>query len=343
MKKHIAFPSIGQFKDVVRQVRDNAKYHQVALPTILFQGGIKCHGSNGATVRPMNGSNDDIYFQSRERILDLLSDNAGFCAFGERNKEHFNALFDSIAKKYPDAIGSIQVYGEWMGSNIQKGVGLNYLPKMFNVFAIRISEDAESQKWFTTEQIIDVMAGFTTNEIRHVYEFPTFFVSIPFSNPESVQNILIDLTNEVERDCPVARTILGKDFDKELIGEGIVFKAVSCDVPEINIDGLMYKSKGAKHSVSKVKTLVPVDEEKMNSVQEFVDAVCTKNRLEQGIDVLKQRGLEIESKNTGEFIKFIVGDAIKEESNMMVQSGLCTKDVSSKIASVARQFWMEQL
>ena len=41
--------------------------------------------------------------------------------------------------------------------------------------------------------------------------------------------------------------------------------------------------KGTKHSVSKVKTLAPVNVEKLNSIQEFVDYSVTRVRFEQGL------------------------------------------------------------
>lgn len=93
----------------------------------------------------------------------------------------------------------------------------------------------------------------------------------------------------------------------------------------------------------KVKTLAEVDEVKLASVTEFVEMVVTDNRLAQGIGVLKQRGIECTPENTGAFIKWVMSDVLKEESGAMVNSGLCTKDVTGPICTVARQYWLNSI
>ena len=343
MNKHIPFPSITQFKDVVKQVRQNAKYHELPLPTITFSGAVKLHGTNSCIVRKVDGTVDDIYAQSRERVLSLESDNAGFNAFVLQHKNKFNSIIDMIVYDHMPRSGFVQLYGEWCGGSIQKGVGLNHLPKQFILFAVRISDDAESQNWMSPDEMKSIMGYFPSDVIRCIHDFPTFDIDIDFNNPELSQNRLVELTNAVEKDCPVSRQLLGMEFNKELVGEGIVYTAIYSSVPGFDISGIRFKVKGRLHSSSKVKTLASVDEEKMNSVKEFVDAVCTLNRLEQGITVLKEQGMEIDVKNTGFYLRWLVSDCIKEESGMMVNSGLCTKDVTSSISATGRQFWINQL
>ena len=42
------FNKIEQFRNIVKQVRDYCSYHNEPLPTILFDGTVKLHGTNAA-------------------------------------------------------------------------------------------------------------------------------------------------------------------------------------------------------------------------------------------------------------------------------------------------------
>lgn len=336
--KHISFPSIEQFRTVIKHVRDNAKYHNEPVPTLVFSGTVKLHGTNAGICRPVGGTINDIWVQSRERIIDPVQDNAGFAMWVHANKESLNKAFDFIEKHTTCNVGEVvQIFGEWCGGNIQKGVGITSLPKMFVIFDVRVSENAESEVWADIA-LEDLTMVVDLPNVYAVDAFTTWCVNIDFNNPEMIQNELIDITNKVEAECPVARTLESlKTVTGNTIGEGVVWTCVHRGRK------LRFKVKGEKHSVSKGKTVAAVDVEKVASVNEFVDKVVTVNRLNQGIEKLKERGLEIESKNTGEFIKWIMADVLKEELDTLAASGLSTKDVTSKMASVARQFFMEVL
>ena len=116
-------------------------------------------------------------------------------------------------------------------------------------------------------------------------------LKLTLTTPELVQNKIIEMTISVEDSCPV-----GKYFNKEGVGEGIVFTCTT------NQD-LKFKSKGEKHSASKVKTLNTVDTEAMASINEFVELAVTENRLEQGISFFKENNIEVDAKNTGQFFR----------------------------------------
>ena len=232
---------------------------------------MKLHGTNAGIVKYSDGR---LEFQSRERVLSLEEDNANFMA--EMMKVDLSFLFSNIQFNEYCA-----VYGEWCGGNIQKGVAINGLQKMFVIFGIKADDNwVELPLYLHNNQ----------NNIYNILQFPTYEVEIDFNNPELVQNKIIEMTIAVEECCPV-----GKFFGKEGVGEGIVFTA------EISQD-LKFKSKGEKHSVTKVKKLNPIDTEVMNSINEFVDSVVTENRLEQGITFFKENNIEVDSKNTGKFL-----------------------------------------
>jgi hypothetical protein len=140
------------------------------------------------------------------------------------------------------------------------------------------------------------------------------------------QNSLVDLTIAVETECPV-----GKHFGVSGVGEGIVWTCVTDPT-------LKFKVKGEKHSVSRVKTIAAVDVEELENVNSFVEYALTESRLEQGFNWLTENGYELTTKSTGPFLKWINGDIVKEESDVLVKNQLDMKRVGSKLSEKAR-FW----
>jgi len=318
MKK---YPSIEQFRNVIRSVKAIHDYqgkdedgkaiyqHKDNYPTLKFQGTIKLHGTNASVVKYSDGR---LEFQSRERVLSLNDDNAGFMtAMMIKDLEFLFTPFPF--KEY------VAVYGEWCGGNIQKGIAINGIDKMFVVFGIMVDD-----VW------IDLPKYLYANEIGiyNILQFPTYEVEIDFNAPELIQNKIIEMTIAVEECCPV-----GKFFNKEGVGEGIVFTCFT------NQD-LKFKSKGEKHSASKVKTLNPVDVEAMESINEFVELAITENRLEQGVSFFRENNIEVDAKNTGQFLGWIVRDVLKEEKDTLEASGLDEKKVKNAIVNKARVWFL---
>lgn len=321
MKK---FPSIEQFRHVIREVQtshdyqgkdelDNPIYrHSSPYPVIDFTGTVKLHGTNASIVKYKSG---EVQFQSRENVLSLQKDNAQFML--NMMGKNLDFLFDGI--EFADYIA---VYGEWCGQGIQKGVALSELPKMFVIFGWKVDD-----VWVDNIQRFD-----PSRQIYDIHQFPTYQVSIDFNQPEMVQNKLIELTIEVENECPV-----GKYFGVSGVGEGIVFSA------NYNGKRLTFKSKGERHAVSKVKTLNSIDVESLESMNEFVNYAVTENRLKQGLEKLKEMQLPITEKSTGDFLRWLVNDIVKEETDTIVQNGLDVKKLNPLISKAARQWYFNNL
>ena len=322
--KHISFPSIEQFRSVIKHVQDNAKHNNELLPILSFTGTVKLHGTNHAVCR---APNNKIYTQSRERITTVELDNAGSSAYTKDNIGLFIELFRIIdSRENVSSEDTIQIFGEWCGGNIQKSVGLNQLPRMFVAFSISISKDFESQVFLSDSLVKEYC---TKAHIASVFDFPTYSIDIDFNQPEVAQAKLIKLTEAVEKDCPVARQLLGKDA-KTLVGEGVVWTTIYKNRT------LRFKVKGEKHSISKVKTLANVDIEKVNSIREFVSNVVTEARLLQGLEHVEAR----EAKYTGTFLKWVMSDIYKEESDTMSGNGFTSKEVSGPLSTTIRQWFL---
>lgn len=321
---HISFPSIDQFRSTVKHIRDNSKYHKEPNPTLSFSGTVKLHGTNHAVCF---NSVEEMYTQSRERITTFEDDNAGSSAWSYINKE----LLVQVLRRVIVGIDiaekdTVQIFGEWCGGNIQKSVGLNNLSKMFVVFGIRISENSDSQEFLSSFEVSKACKGL----VPCIYDFPTYTLDIDFDFPEKSQACLIELTEAVEKDCPVSRQLLGLAFEGELIGEGIVWSTT------YKGNTLRFKVKGEKHSSSKVKVLAAVDVEKIESIREFVANVVTEARLTQGLEHVESR----DPKHTGAFIKWVMSDIFKEETDTLLANGFTSKDISSTAASSIRKWFL---
>jgi len=340
MKKFCSFPEIGQYRQIVKIITEHTRYvgknengdriydHLKELPIHKYTGTVKMHGTNAGVTISKEG---EIYAQSRSNIITVEKDNAGFAFFVESKKEAFASFFEQLNF---DGYDYITIFGEWCGGNIQKGVAINGLPKMFVIFDIKYSYEniEQGDNIYLSNDYIKLFRCPAQN-IFNIYDFPTYEVEIDFNHPEEIQNKIIELTLQVEDECPV-----GKYFGSIGVGEGIVFTY-------LNEDGSKYrfKSKGLKHSNSKVKTLASVDTDKLNSVKEFVDYAVTENRLDQGIEKVFGIGGELDIKKTGDFLRWVVSDVIKEELDTLSDNGLEPKDVTSAISVKARGWLLEKI
>ncbi len=342
MKKQISFPSIEQFRNIIANI--NRQYSFVGLddtgeaiydynrpkPVLRFVGTIKIHGTNFGVCF---NDTDGIWAQSRESIITPDNDNAGAAFFMETNKAVFMDLFNSVKEKYniDTANNTISIYAEWAGKGIQKGVGINNLPKSMFIIGLKISPfimDSETPAYWLDSSFLKS----PENNIFNIEDYKTYTIDIDFNAPQLSQNKILEMTLEVEEECPVA-----KAFGYCGIGEGLV-------VSHRNANGtvLRFKSKGLKHAgASKVKTLKHVDDEKINKIIDVVNEVCTHPRLEQMLDKTFDtlNGGKLDIKRLGEFIKNVLADITKEESDIIAESGLIPKDINSKVSEVSRNFY----
>lgn len=336
--------STNQFKNIIKCVHERAYHHGVEVPSLKFSGTVKLHGTNSSIYSQLNL--DNFITQSKNTIITPEDDNNGFSAFAHKSSQQkdLKNIFSNLKQKFPEYLNekTAVIYGEWCGGNIQPNVALNKLEKMFVIFAIKLSDnqqrDEVSDIWLNKNQIKESLMNISSiNKIYNIYDFPTWEIEIDMNNPKLIQNQLIDITNSVEKKCPVSAQ-LGQDG----IGEGIVWKCIS-DHPLIQTDDLVFKVKGKEHSVSHVKTIAEVDVEKVNSINEFVETVVTKNRLQQGIDYLKEQRLDVEIKNIGVFLKWVAEDSIREEEDILIESGLDKKEVTPAISQFAKKWFFEKL
>ena len=329
--KHYNFGSIEQYRNVCKQIKMEAEYQgkdadgnaiynpNAPKPTLTFTGTVKLHGTNAAVVY---SKEHGLYAQSRERVLSIESDNAGFAFYVESNREYFEKVYGQALED--QKLDALVVYGEWAGGNIQKGVGICNIEKQFYPFLCKhIYRDTEYS-------FIPYWEATPESKEYPVTAFPTFTLDIDFNHPEIVQNELIRITEEVERECPVA-----KHFGHSGIGEGVVWTA------DWNGKQYRFKVKGEKHCSSKVKTLASVDTDKIESCQKFAEYAVTESRFEQALQAIFPDG-NLDVKQIGALLKWMNTDILKEEMDTLVANNLEFKEVAKYIADATKKRFFER-
>jgi hypothetical protein len=268
------------------------------------------------------------------------SENSGFAFFVETKKDSFIKIINEIKERYNinTMNNSIGIYSEWAGGNIQKGVGITNIDKSCFIYGVKISPIVNNEEelkenpayWVDYSNLRD-----NDNKIYNILDYKTYEIDIDFNKPELAQNKIIEMTLEVESECPVSKAF---GFPNT-IGEGIVF---------VNNDNerIFFKSKGEKHAgVSKVKTLKPVDDVKINKCIEISEKVTPSWRLEQMLNETFDtiNGGEIDVKRMGLYIKAVINDIIKEEKDIISDANLEIKDISKYVSTISRDFFFQRL
>lgn len=168
----------------------------------FFANGVCVHNTNAGIA--LNLHTGEMWHQSRENIITLEKDNAGFAMFATVRKDYFLELFKRaydiarLQKKY------IVIFGEFFGGSIQKGVAITGLPKAFSVFDIMMV-DEEGERTYLSRHLIEHVMESRTDGVVCVYDFPMWELDIDFETPELTQNKLVELTLAVEAECPVGK------------------------------------------------------------------------------------------------------------------------------------------
>jgi len=326
----IKYPKIGQFRDAAHEIKRRASFQGLdeagepimrepkRLPELTFQGAVKLHGTNGGVVCRPDGA---VHYQSRNRILTPTDDNNGFASFAATvDWSVMAAEARSMASDLAD--DTVAIYGEWCGRGIQKGVGISELPKQFFIFGIRAGGEWLNLRLFDTPD----------DRVHFIVDFPTFELVVDLNASERDRNRMIEMTDRVEAECPVA-----KAFGVSGIGEGIVWRCMDDGYRDI-----AFKVKGEKHSKAKVRTLAPADAERAERLRALGELLMTEERMKQGIDYLDEHKLDVSRRNLGAYLSYVVSDCCVEENLTIHEQGFEPKDVKRHLSDVARRWFFER-
>jgi hypothetical protein len=341
--KHISYPKIQQYRNVVASVvrmatfkgldeNDEPIYDDLAeKPILTAKGTVKLHGTNAGVCF---NDTDGIYTQSRNNSfnLDKADSHMGFTFFIKSNEDFIRGVFERIKQQFDidTSEHTISVYGEWAGKGVQKNVAISELEKTFYIFGCKISKPSDPE--FTNYWVDISEYTFVTDRIYNIYEFPTYEVEIDFNHPQIAQNKFIEIVDAVEAECPVA-----KHFGVSGIGEGVVWTVEYRDTEH------KFKTKGDKHAgKSKVKTVKPVDLEKLGLVNEVAHKVTPIWRLNQFFNEVTDQGKDVNRRYLGDYIKLVIQDVCAEDMDILVDKKLEPKDISKQVGQIAKEYFFEQ-
>jgi hypothetical protein len=346
----ISFPSIRQYGDVCRYVAERvqyagrdadgkAMYHQytVQKPKLKFRGTPKLHGTNAAVV--LNVETDQLTYQSRDNELTLDKDLFGFMAYMLDKSEPIRQITRAVLAEQKVKPKFIAIFGEWCGGEVQNGIALAELPKMFCIFGIKVvtgknPDGSSAGTWFDIATIKHL--DFPEDRIFNTLRFGQWEMEIDFERPKMFQNDLADITTTVEELCPA-----GKYFGIDGIGEGLVWVCISEGWYDYQYS---FKVVGQKHTKTKRRELAPVDIEAVKALEDFIEATVTTARLEQCLHNLvhiQQKPFMLTSQ--GDFARWMYNDIMKEEEPLLTASGLDPKKLGAPISVKARYWFVEQL
>ena len=296
-------------------------------PVITYRAKVKLHGTNAAVRVTTDGQ---VAAQSRSQIITPQDDNAGFADWVSRNVDYFYQLKSN---------SDLTIFGEWCGSNIQKGVAIAQIKrKVFAVFAIQYGgvNGQLARLEIRPEKIRNVLP-----EQEDIFVLPYYGepVRLDFGNKERLQAATEQINSmvaAVEKVDPWVK----ETFGVEGTGEGLVMYPETNEVVfREGYSELIFKAKGEKHRVVKNKQAVQIDPEVVRSIEEFVDLFVTEARLEQTL--IEVCGGELNMRKMGQFLKWISLDIKKESEAELTAANLTWKQVNKSLSTAARK-WYEK-
>lgn len=291
---------------------------------VCYQSKVKLHGTNAAIQCHRDGT---VVAQSRSGVITPENDNMGFARWVAENAEHW-------ANK-----SGLVFFGEWCGPGIQKGVAISQVPaKIFAVFA---SQSMDGEELFLTAPSDLKMF---VPEIPNVYVLPWsgVHVTVDWSKPADDPYLQekVDYINKCVEEIEVCDPWVKATFGVEGTGEGLVFYPSFEHEGRTNFSNLAFKAKGEKHRVVKQPKAVTVDPQVAQGLEDFVNLVLTEARLEQGAGVVNGDSGDFDKKRTGDFVRWIELDIIKECQTELEAGGFLWTQVEKSVKNRARVWYL---
>lgn len=325
------FHDIESLRHVITRVNANCEFHNLSTkPVVKFRGTVKLHGTNGG----VRVTGEDVVAQGRNRVLTVKDDNFGFAHFVAGREVNFRLLASLLGRSSAD---DVTIYGEWCGSGIQKKVAIASLPKQFVVFA---AYNHSTEQWIDLHERSEMLKGLDQFlphlnglNIYLITQAKTYEITIDFNDPTPAAEELSRLTLQVEELCPFSA-----QQGVEGMGEGIVWVAV-----EGFHERLTFKTKGEKHKKGDPKAHVAIDPEKVANISALVDLLLPEWRLEQGFSYMRENGIAIANTSTGEYLKWIAKDILKEEEDRIAANPYPWKELQGSVMTRAKAYFFDKL
>lgn len=198
MASSLFYPSIGDLKNLRRELPYVFPDNLPANPILRYVGTIKAHGFNSSIIsRP----GKPLMYQSRHIVLHDDAQLRGFVRFCREREPLINSCFAGQDPKRSDSI--LSLYGEWCGFSVHKGVGIAKQDPFWVVFAARVGADP-AHGWVQQEDQLWQHVHSPDDRVHSIYSFPTFTLSVDLNNPEASIAETQRLAELVGADCPMA-------------------------------------------------------------------------------------------------------------------------------------------
>ena len=318
MDHFVPFPSIRKLSDALKEAPH--VFDGNMPPELTFRGTVKLHGTHADLV--WHGD-DDISVQSRNRILTVESDNYECARFFEDRKESLRPLFERVRTVLGGAEWPIVIAGEFCGAGVQSKVALCRLPRMFVVVAVKVGHTWHHPGASVCDE---------KHNIYSIARAPMYTVTVDPLDPAPALARAEEFTRDVDAECPFAKGlgVLGA-------GEGIVWACMQNNSPR-----LWFKTKGASH-MTPIKPPKSADHKGHSTLNAWVASLVTEQRLEQGVEYLREMGHPLELRSVPMFTQWVAGDVLKEEGDNAVASGLKEGDVRKAVSRVAGTWFKNYL
>jgi hypothetical protein len=313
---------------------------EVVLHPIPIIGTVKLHGTHADIVIH---SDHTITFQSRNLTnLSTAKDNQGFAAAMSQNTQALSQLKDLYLSRWRELSPTsaldeslpVIIAGEWIGEKIQKGVAIAQLSRRFVIVSININS-----RWQRDQDYSGI--SLPNHDIYNASRAGVFNATL---YPEDIQRTVTEverLAEEVAARCPFAAT-----FDRHGEGEGLVWKLAP---RQYNSNpALWFKTKGGKFKPTffrppKKTTNIDTVEEKRKAAAAVAEIWCSEQRMEQGWDVLREKGVERDMKGLGEFLKWVQQDILVEEQAYIKRHEVDKPQLNIEIGRLGRVWYLARL
>ena len=331
---HVPWASIDNFHTVRASL---VKFPELLgdEPCVCYRAKVKLHGTNAGIKITSNGR---VFPMSREQVISVERDNAGFAKWVKEREEQFAAL----KVENMDVI----VYGEWCGPGVQKGVGINKIPeKIFAVFAVRVINENQPDHLVVEP---DTIKFIVKDNIPGLYVLPWYTQSCEVIIDWSPGADVVDLSNRIDHINTLVTKVEACDpwvqetFGVEGIGEGLVFYPRDTKVGYRNFSNLAFKAKGLAHQTVAKSKPVQADPIVASNAADFAELVVTEARMEQGVRLANDGELVFDMKKMGAYLKWISADVEKETKGELEASGLDARTATRACSDRARNWYIEQ-
>lgn len=323
------FPKIRPFHYV-----SHKQVNEPLPETVRYGAKVKLHGTNAA-IR-INGDNT-VCAQKRSGDVPAEKDNAGFATWLSTCR---HSWISAVRKVEELASGTIVIFGEWAGRNVQKmpADAVTKLPdRNFFVFGILVDNTYYSDPEFIKPAVPD---------IPHVFVIPWFLgpeleeMRVCFGSDSSViafTNVINDAVTQVSKTDPYIKEMFGIEGP----GEGIVATIEYIEQPNTSKCGhvsleemvmYIFKAKSKLHGEGtgpavRIAPLVP------SSLQNFVVEFVTEARCCQGrAEVF---GDAVEGRLIRDFISWVRNDVYDESGLERKAMGIEWEEVKGLVCRAA--------